>query len=77
MTKGQAAPKTESNVQGRCVCDEVRQSFEKLFEVSPDVRQHLANSRIEFLKAVRSMIDQRIEHLSTKAQQHGSRIAVE
>jgi hypothetical protein len=77
MTNEQAAPNTQANAGGRCVCEEVRQSFEKFFQVSPDVRQHLANSRIEFLRAVRSMIDQRIDHLSSKAQQHGSRIAVE
>ena len=29
--------------------------------VSPAVRQHLANSRIEFLKAIREVIDERIE----------------
>jgi len=31
---------------------------------------------VEFLKAIRAVIDQRIEHLSGTAQ-HGSRIAVE
>jgi hypothetical protein len=44
--------------------------------VSPAVKQHLANSRIEFLKAIREVIDERIEHLSTKSQQ-GTKIAVE
>jgi hypothetical protein len=44
--------------------------------VSPEVRQHLANSRIEFLKAIREIIDDRIEHLSKKAEP-GAKIAVE
>jgi hypothetical protein len=44
--------------------------------VSPAVKQHLANSRIEFLKAIRGVIDDRIEKLSAKGQQ-GTKIAVE
>jgi len=40
------------------------------------MKQHLANSRIEFLKAIREVIDERIEHLSMKSQQ-GTKIAVE
>jgi hypothetical protein len=61
---------------GRCVCNEVLDHVAKIFEVSPAVKQHLTNSRVEFLKAIRAAIDQRIEHLSGPAQ-HGSRIAVE
>lgn len=78
MNEQQTTPNAASpNVAGeRCVCNEVFQHFEKLFEVSPAVRQHLANSRIEFLKAVRAAIDQRIERLSHTGQQ-GSRIPVE
>jgi hypothetical protein len=59
-----------------CVCREVLDNLNKIFEISPNVRQHLANSRIEFLKAIRAAIDQRIDHISAKTQ-HGSRIAVE
>ena len=44
--------------------------------ISPAVKQHLMNSRVEFLKAIREVIDERIEHLSTKGQQ-GTKIAVE
>ena len=44
--------------------------------VSPEVKQHLANSRVEFLKAVRAVIDERIERISAKGQQ-GTKIAVE
>jgi len=77
MSNEQATPSAaESHAGGRCVCEEVRRSFEKLFDVPPEVRQHLANSRIEFLKAIRAAIDRRIEHLS-QPQQRGSRIAVE
>jgi hypothetical protein len=78
MSNEKATPDPASGpaASERCVCHEVMDHFEKLFEVPPDVRQHLANSRIEFLKAIRAAIDQRIERLS-QPQQRGSRIAVE
>ena len=78
MTNEQAAPNpANERVAGeRCVCREVVDHFEKLFNVPPAVREHLNNSRVEFLKAIRAVIDQRIEHLSSKTQ-HGSHIAVE
>ncbi|HET7441660.1 MAG TPA: hypothetical protein VFJ47_10190 [Terriglobales bacterium] len=50
---------------GREALDRMRE----LLGVSPDVQQHLAHSRIEFLKAIRTMIDQRITHLSSTGQQ--------
>jgi hypothetical protein len=69
-------PASERVANQGCVCREVLDHLGKVFEVSPAVREHLTNSRVEFLKAIRAAIDQRIEHLSSKAQ-HGSRIAVE
>jgi hypothetical protein len=60
----------------RCLCREVFDHLRDTFGVSPAVRQHLANSRIEFLKAIREVIDERIERLS-KTAQHGTKIAVE
>ena len=44
--------------------------------ISPAARQHLANSRIEFLKALREMLDARIDHLSGQSQK-GTKVAVE
>lgn len=61
----------------RCVCNEVLHTFERIFEVPPNVKEHLSNSRIEFLKAIRAAIDHRIEHLSHAGQPGGSRIPVE
>ena len=60
----------------RCLCREVVDHISKVFDVPPAVREHLTNSRVEFLKAIRAVIDQRIEHLSS-AGQRGSHIAVE
>jgi hypothetical protein len=78
MSDEQASPgsTTEREPAERCVCHEVLDHLGKVFEVSPDVRQHLTNSRLEFLKAIRAVIDQRIEHLS-HAEQRGARITVE
>jgi hypothetical protein len=72
-----AAGSTREQAAGeRCVCREVADRFNGFFQVPPNVREHLNNSRVEFLKAIRAAIDQRIEHLSSK-QQHGSHIPVE
>jgi len=60
----------------QCVCEELFGHVQDLFGVSPTVRQHLKNSRIEFLKAVRSVIDERIERMS-KAESRGTRVAVD
>ena len=60
----------------RCLCREVVDALRAHLGVSPAVKQHLANSRIEFLKAVREVINQRIEHLSQSGNQ-GSKIQVE
>jgi hypothetical protein len=43
---------------------------------SPAARMHLRNSRIELLKAVRSLIDDRIADLSSTGQQ-GTKVSVE
>lgn len=60
----------------RCLCYEVLDMFRSRLGVSPRVKQHLANSRIEILKAIREVIDERIEHLSKPATQ-GTKIRVE
>jgi len=60
----------------RCVCEEVLGHLKEHFGVSPEVKKHLNNSRIEFLKAVRGLIDQKIDRLSNAGQQ-GTKITVE
>ncbi|MGH9720690.1 MAG: hypothetical protein ACRD8O_10790 [Bryobacteraceae bacterium] len=44
--------------------------------IPEETREHFRNSRIELLKALRSLIDQRIEHLS-RTQQKGTTVPVE
>ena len=40
-------------------------------------REHFRASRVEFLKGVRSLIDERIDRLSAKQEQKGQRVTVE
>ena len=67
---------TQPVIQERCLCREIVRQFREAFGVSPEVREHFTNSRIEFLKGIRAVIDSRIEHLS-HASQRGTKIAVE
>jgi hypothetical protein len=72
----QANQSTASATHERCPCYEVMDFIKTRLGVSPAVRQHLSNSRVEFLKAIREVIDERIDHLS-KAGQQGTKIPVE
>lgn len=66
-----------SGVHGeRCVCNEVFDHVRDAFGVPPAAKEHLKNSRIEFLKAIREVIDARIERVSRTTRQ-GTKIAVE
>jgi hypothetical protein len=67
---------TQPLIQERCLCREIVNQFREVFSVPPKVQEHFTNSRIEFLKAIRAVIDSRIEHLSHSGQ-HGTKIAVE
>jgi hypothetical protein len=68
---------TSTAIHERCLCREVLDQVREVFGVSPEVRQHFTNSRIEFLKGIRAVIDSRIEHLSKTASSQGTKIAVE
>ena len=59
-----------------CPCREIVDTVGRCLGISPAVRQHLANSRVEFLKAVREMLNARIEHLSSQAEK-GTKVAIE
>ena len=63
-------------VHERCLCREVLDQLRETFGVSENVREHFTNSRVEFLKGIRAVIDNRIESLG-KAGQRGTKIAVE
>jgi hypothetical protein len=62
-----------------CWCCEVNDAMNKFardFGPSDEVRSHFRNSRIEFLKGIRRIIDERINRLSAD-EQKGSRVSVE
>jgi hypothetical protein len=78
MNKPEKSQSTTSEqvVYERCPCREIVDTVRKYLGVSPAVRQHLANSRVEFLKAIREVLNERIEHLSSQGQK-GTKVAVE
>jgi len=63
-------------IHERCLCREVLDQFRECFGISPKVEEHFTNSRIEFLKGIRAVIDNRIERLAS-AGQRGTKIVVE
>jgi hypothetical protein len=67
---------SEGGMHDQCACNQLLDHLRGFMGVSPAVKQHLSNSRIEFLKAIREVLDERIERLSTKGRQ-GTKIAVE
>ena len=61
----------------QCPCRDLGAHIAALLGVrSPDAQQHLRNARIEVLKAVRAVIDERIQHLSRTAAK-GTKVSVE
>jgi hypothetical protein len=76
MNEGQANQQNTVGGRERCLCFDVFDLVRERLGISPAVKEHLANSRIELLKAARAVIDERIERLSTKGQQ-GTKIAIE
>ena len=67
---------SEQVTHERCPCLEIMETVRQCLGISPAVRQHLANSRVELLKAIREMLNERIDRLSSQPQQ-GTKIAVE
>lgn len=59
-----------------CLCCEVQRLIGQMLRLPDTTRQHLLNSRIEFLKAIRSLLDERIAHLS-RAEAKGTKVPVE
>jgi hypothetical protein len=67
---------SEQAAYQNCPCREIVDTVQQFLGVSPAVKQHLANSRVEFLKAIREVLNERIEHLSSR-EQKGTKVAVE
>ncbi|MEN6607553.1 MAG: hypothetical protein ABFD60_09940 [Bryobacteraceae bacterium] len=72
MSKKEAAPPEMS-----CLCMGLGPKVTAMFQCQSDAaRGHMRSARVEFLKALRSMIDERIERLS-KEQKKGTSVPVE
>ncbi len=72
-------PDAGNVIYERCLCRQAMEFWFDMFGVrSQTARQHLRNSRIEFLKAIRSVLDERIDYLSkTGKPQEGTSIHIE
>ena len=68
----------EQRKQEGCFCGGAGTHFTQMFGscLSQATREHFHNSRLEFWKGVRSMVDQQIDRLS-RQQQKGSTVTVE
>jgi hypothetical protein len=78
MNKPEESQSTTSEqvVYEPCPCQEMVNAVRKILGISPAAGKHLSNSRVEFLKAVREILNERIEHLSSQDQK-GTKVAVE
>jgi hypothetical protein len=78
MNKPEESQSTASEqvVYERCPCHEIADNVRECLGISPTVQKHLANARVEFLKAVREILNERIERLSNQGQK-GAKVVVE
>ena len=65
---------THAHAGGCFFCDTAMPMLENL--VSESTRDHFRNSRVEFLKGLRSLLDERIAHMS-RAESKGTKVTVE
>jgi hypothetical protein len=75
--------KTGASAQARgskiepCICSTIAAHIiDALGITSEEAREHVRNARVEMLKAMRAIIDERINHLSQTATK-GTKVAVE
>jgi len=61
--------------EGCFICQVARPLLRDIW--SDATRGHFRNSRVEFLKGVRSLLDDRIERLSRHQEQKGQHVTVE
>jgi hypothetical protein len=60
-----------------CICMGVGPKLSEMLKCrSEEAAGHLRNARVEFLKGLRALIDERIEHLSAKGKK-GTSVPVE
>ena len=76
MNEQTQAQSTAGIHAGPCPCQQIADGIRQLLGVPAAAKQHLTNSRVEFLKALRAVLDARIEQLSSPASK-GTHVAVE
>jgi len=69
-----AGAHAHTHAGGCFFCDTAMPMLENL--VSESTRDHFRNSRVEFLKGIRSLLDERIAHM-TRDQAKGTKVNVE
>ncbi len=74
MEEKQETAGTHPHAGGCFFCDTAMPMLENL--VSGATRDHFRNSRVEFLKGLRSLLDERIAHMS-HAETKGTHVDVE
>jgi hypothetical protein len=74
MDEQTTASGTRSHTEGCFFCTTAMPMLENL--VSEATRDHFRNSRVEFLKGLRSLLDERIAHMS-HAETKGTHVPVE
>lgn len=68
-----------AHAHGRCACCEASDAMGRIFRAfgpSENVAEHFRQSRIEFLKGIRTLLDERIEHIG-RSPRKGTRVTVE
>jgi hypothetical protein len=69
--------KTAPEPQAQCLCMGVGPKVTSMLQCgSESAREHLRNARVEFLKAIRTLVDERIEYL-TRTEKKGTAVPVE
>ncbi|HEX3746714.1 MAG TPA: hypothetical protein VHW09_22405 [Bryobacteraceae bacterium] len=66
---------TAEKAQGCFLCETAIPLLERC--LGGDTMEHFRNSRIEFLKGMRSLLDERIAHLSKQTEHKGTHVTVE
>lgn len=77
MRRKEAAQETGRS-QCDCLCMGMGPKLTELLQCRSEAAAgHLRSARIEFLKAMRALIDERIEHLSHAQKKKGATVTVE
>jgi hypothetical protein len=75
MDEKTAGSGTHTHGPGCFFCNTAMPVIDKLWTEA--TREHFRTSRLEFLKGLRSFIDERIDHLSHEGETKGTKVTVE